>query len=261
MKLTLLPGTELKVSRLSFGTARLHRHATTARRQALLAAAWDQGFTHFDTSPYYGYGISESELGRFLRRCGASATAASKVGIYPPGGRTSNAFTAWTRKALGKIVPSISNAIVDWSLKTAAASLEQTLRTLGRDRLDILFLHEPTPQLLDAEEFQMWLARQRDAGKIRYWGLAGPLERFAEWVNHPLGQILQVRDMISAPDTVKLTLAGRRPQFTYGVIPSGRDRPSVQQVVREALVRNSEGSVLVSTQRIPHLRELALTTF
>jgi aryl-alcohol dehydrogenase-like predicted oxidoreductase len=154
----------------------------------------------------------------------------------------------------------MSKAVVDWSVKTATASLEQTLRTLGRDRLDILFLHEPRPELLDAEEFHNWLARQRDAGKIRYWGLAGPLEGFAQWVNHPLGQILQVRDLLSAPDILKLTLAGRKPQFTYGVIPSASDKTSVQQAIREALARNAYGSVLVSTQRISHLRELALAT-
>jgi len=55
----MLPGTGLSVSRLSFGTATLHHHPTTAKRQAFLAAALDHGFTHFDTSPYYGFGMSE----------------------------------------------------------------------------------------------------------------------------------------------------------------------------------------------------------
>ena len=34
---------------------------------AILAEAWTEGFRYYDTSPLYGFGLSELRLGRFLR--------------------------------------------------------------------------------------------------------------------------------------------------------------------------------------------------
>jgi aryl-alcohol dehydrogenase-like predicted oxidoreductase len=189
-----LPGTEIVVSRLSFGTASLHHLPTPGRRQALLAEAAALGFSHFDASPYYGFGVAEHELGVFLRGRGDALTVASKVGLYPPGGRKACALFAWSRKAAGRWIPALSRVVVDWSVTAAEKSLARSLRALGRDRVDVLFLHEPAPGLLDAEEFLFWLAQQRRAGKIRHWGLAGPLNLFSAWTNHSLAEILQVRD-------------------------------------------------------------------
>ena len=46
-----LPGTDLRLSRFSFGTAGLFNASGSAReRGRLLAAAYDNGFTHF-TAP------------------------------------------------------------------------------------------------------------------------------------------------------------------------------------------------------------------
>ena len=142
-------------------------------------------------------------------------------------------------------------------MDTATKSLEQTLRTLGRDRLDILFLHEPAPGLLDVDEFQGWLARQREAGKIRYWGLAGPLERFAPWTHHPVAEVLQVRDTVDGWGVHQLAATGREPQITYGALSAATSALSAADVVTAALARNPRGSVLVSTRRMSHLRELA----
>src|SRR5262245_50530975 len=67
MKRVQLPGTEIVMSRLSFGTSRLHHVPSGKHRQSLLAAAFDAGFTHFDTAPLYGFGLAESDLGGFLK--------------------------------------------------------------------------------------------------------------------------------------------------------------------------------------------------
>jgi aryl-alcohol dehydrogenase-like predicted oxidoreductase len=146
---------------------------------------------------------------------------------------------------------------VDWSVDTATTHLEQTLRTLGRDRLDILFLHEPAPGLLDAEEFHSWLLQQREAGKIRYWGLAGPLELFAPWIAHPLAEVLQIRDVADGSGARQLTVAGREPQITYGALSWAPGVPPAAALIKAALARNPHGSVLVSTRRVSHLRDLA----
>ncbi len=261
MKHTMLPGTDLSVSRLSFGTASLHHLPTSSQRQALLATAFDQGFSHFDTAPYYGFGLAESEVGRFAGRHRDQLTVASKVGLHPPGGQVSTTAGLWARKALGKLVPVLSKPLVDWSVGAASKSLENSLRRLRRDFVDVLFLHEPDPCLLNTEEFLNWLARQQDEGKLRYWGLAGPAERFAKWIQdgHDLTQILQVRDHVGADKSHPVLASGRVFQFTYGYLSAARrarEGLPATDVLRAALGRNQSGSVLVSTRRAAHLSEL-----
>jgi aryl-alcohol dehydrogenase-like predicted oxidoreductase len=253
VKRLALPGTELVVSRLAFGTASLHHLPTSRGRQVLLAEAVALGFSHFDTSPYYGFGVAEHELGAFLRRCGEAITVASKVGLYPPGGRRASAVVAWGRKAGGRWLPALSRVVVDWSIGAAEKSLEQSLRALRRDRMDVVFLHEPAPGLLDADEFLAWLTQQKRAGKIRHWGVAGPMDLFAAWATGALTEILQVRDA----DIPSVLRAGREPQLTYGALAAAREGAAVSETIRAALERNPHGSLVVSTRRMEHLRELA----
>ncbi len=150
MKHTMLPGTDLSVSRLSFGTASLHHLPTSSQRRALLATAFDHGFTHLDTASYNGFGLAEVEVGRFSRRRNNQLTVASKVGLHPPGGQVSTIAGLWARKALGKIAPVLSRPIIDWSVAAASRSLESSLRRLGRDCIENWLAehqeHE-TPQL------------------------------------------------------------------------------------------------------------------
>ena len=251
MKRAALPGTDLIVSRLGFGTASLHHIPTSRGRQALLADATALGFSHFDASPYYGFGVAEHELGRFLRGRGDEVTVATKVGLYPAGGGTASATLAWGRKLAGRLLPALSRVVVDWSVAVAERSLAQSLRTLGRERVDIVFLHEPAPGLLDADEFLSWLAQRRRAGSLRYWGLAGPLAGFAAWASHPLAEILQVRDA-DLPDLMR---AGREPQLSFGALRSASQGFSAE-AIRSALARNPNGSLLVSTRKPEHLRDL-----
>lgn len=261
MKQTVLPRTDLSLSRLSFGTASLHHLPTSSRRQALLRTALDHGFTHFDTAPLYGHGLAERAVGKFLSGCGDDITVASKVGLYPRGGEAASLASVWSRKALGKLFSGMSRPVVDWSVKRASQSLTNSLRRLRRSYVDILFLHEPDPKLLDADEFLTWMERQRDHGKVRYWGLAGEAVRFKNLIDegHGLTQVLQVRDCLGGMDGHPVLASGRKFQLTYGYLSDALQRDDDiehSRVLRGALSRNPCGSVIVSTRRIDHLREL-----
>ena len=261
MKYALLPGTDITVSRLSFGTASLHHLGSSCKRQDLLAAAVEHGFSHIDTAPYYGFGLAEIEIGRFLKNRSKNITVATKVGLYPPGGGGATTASVWARKALGKLVPSVTRPIIDWSIATASKSLENSLRHLRRDFVDILFLHEPVLGLLNTEEFINWFMQQRELGKLRYWGLAGPSEKFRSWIadGHALAQVLQVRDSITGGKRHPVLDAGRSFQMTYGYLSGAQVESrdlSVSDVLRAALARNQTGSVLVSTRRISHFSTL-----
>ncbi len=73
----------------SSGLGNLYSVITDAASDAVLAECVNSGIRYFDTSPFYGFGLSELRLGRFLReRDRNSFILSSKVGRYmlPPRG-------------------------------------------------------------------------------------------------------------------------------------------------------------------------------
>jgi L-galactose dehydrogenase/L-glyceraldehyde 3-phosphate reductase len=84
-----------------------------------VARALDAGINYFDTAPSYGDGRSEENLGRALRSLGNSAQAqvGTKVSLAP-------GDLAQPEKAVRR-------------------SLEDSLRRLGRDSVDLFQLHNP----------------------------------------------------------------------------------------------------------------------
>ena len=135
---------ELSLSRLGYGTANLgnfHRELTDDESWAILDTAWDVGVRYFDTAPHYGLGLSEIRLGAFLRTKPRSEFVIStKVGrlIRPnPEGRgtldLANDFH----------VPADRMRVWDFRSSGIRASLEESLKRLGLDSVDVLFLHDP----------------------------------------------------------------------------------------------------------------------
>jgi aryl-alcohol dehydrogenase-like predicted oxidoreductase len=268
VKQVVIARTALSVSRLSFGTARLHHLATRKARQRLLGHAVELGFSHFDTAPAYGAGLAEEELGRFFASQSRGLTVATKVGLYPPAWSRPVVAWLWPERALGRVWPPLSRPIVSWSLTTAERSLHRSLRRLRRDQVDVLFLHEPDPCLMQADELHRWLEQQRAAGKIRYHGLAGDVASFLPWLagDHDLCQVLQLRDSLGLRQADAALAAGRALQFAFGYLSSPR-RPraraapksgpdSVSELVRGALRRVASGSVLVSSRKPVHVEQL-----
>ena len=261
MEQITLTNTQLAVSRLSFGTSRLHHLRTSCCRQQLLHESVAHGFTHFDTSPYYGDGIAEHELGRFLATSNQNITVATKVGMYPSRPRTHLAANVWARKLIGKFVPNMSKARVNWSVRYARQSLNESLLSLQRDFVDILFLHEPNPNLIRTDEWIKWLEDIKARGKVRYWGVAGSREQFQQWAKSgaKLAHLLQVRDSLNMELDWHSTF-GRAPQFTFGYLTATDQVDGVTKTLQKALSRNPMGSVLVSTRKLHRIKQLAIAT-
>lgn len=256
----MLADAGLGVSRLSFGTASLHHLLTSRARHQLLAAALDSGITHFDTSPYYGFGLAERQLGFLLGRGSQAITIATKVGIYPPRA-AKYPVPVWLIKAAGKMAPSLTRPEVDFSVAHAESSLNESLKRLRRDYVDILFLHEPRKEMLSCDEFLTLQERLLREGKVRHFGLAGPAELFHEMLDsaRPLAGILQVKDSLENHEADLVTQSGRRLQITYGYFSSSAQRGSSfspERVLLGALARNSRGTVLVSTRKLNRLKTL-----
>lgn len=260
MQKVQIDATDLLVSRFGFGTASLHHVYSQSGRIDLLHAAHAAGISHFDTSPYYGYGLAENSIGLFSKGRRDRITVASKIGLYAPG-KAAGTPGVWLRKAAGRIFPSASLPRVDWSIPEAERSLDASLKRLGTDYLDILFLHEPDAEHVDADTLLDWLVKQRSKGKIRHWGVAGIPGPYLQWLaaSHPIAGIVQCKDSLDKMQA-DVVMKQRTLQFTYGYLssaPSVRDGGSIDSIISKVLKRNPNGAILFSSRNRERIESIA----
>jgi D-threo-aldose 1-dehydrogenase len=181
MRSVELPGSELTLSRLGFGTAGLMARLGRRESVRLLEIAHDSGITHFDTARAYGYGEAESALGDFLAGQRDAVTVATKLGMLPP--RRSRALQG--AKALGRVgaraLPALRPLLRrggqsmaksgEFEPVAARASLETSLRELRVETVDLLLLHECRPADLETEGLLDFLEQVVAEGKVRAFGI------------------------------------------------------------------------------------------
>ena len=105
--------------------------------QETVEAAWAGGVRYFDTAPFYGHGLSEQRLGRFLR--GASrpnVIVSSKVG------RSLKAARARPRPDTGYVETAPFEPYFDYGRDAVLRQVEGSLKRLGRDRLELAYVHD-----------------------------------------------------------------------------------------------------------------------
>ncbi len=247
---------------MALGTASLHHIYSAKQRQALLEVAATAGITHFDTSPYYGYGLAETDLGVFLKGQRTAFTVGTKVGLYPWLTESTRATSVWARKAIGKLAPRLSLPVVNWQIAVARTSLRQSLKRLRTDYVDFIFLHEPDGGLIDTDEFTRWIESEYALGVVRSWGLAGVADRVAPWVQtgHPLARVIQTQDSLDKFQASFILNCGRNFQFTYGYLSAQQeavDQSRAKLIMSRALNRNVGGAIIISTRKTARVTQLA----
>jgi D-threo-aldose 1-dehydrogenase len=153
-------------------------YVTDEDAYATIEAAWDAGVRYYDTSPWYGLGLAERRLGSFLhKRSRSEYVLSSKVGKLLTASRKNNA------KQYFPFTPSPNNLHYDYTADGVKRSIEDSLQRLGVDALDLVFVHDLSPDnpwLPGPWEEQFEIARKgafpalsklRDEGVIRAWGL------------------------------------------------------------------------------------------
>ncbi|QNN20741.1 aldo/keto reductase [Planctomycetales bacterium ZRK34] len=118
---------------------------------SLLGGALDLGVNYIDTAP--AYGISEQRIGKAISHRRGEYTLGTKVGeIFEDG-----------------------ESRYDYSTPAVRASVEQSLRRLRTDVLDIVLIHSDGRDLeiMQQTDIVTTLGQLRDAGKIRRIGLSG----------------------------------------------------------------------------------------
>jgi D-threo-aldose 1-dehydrogenase len=146
---------------------------------ATLQAAWDAGIRAFDTAPHYGVGLSEQRIGDFLTgRPRAEFVVSTKVGrrLVPAAGPGSadGADEFYGTPALGRVR--------DYGADGALRSLEDSLRRLRLDRVDIALIHDPDEHMAEAlDGAYPALARLRSEGAVGAIGVGVNSAPLAEW--------------------------------------------------------------------------------
>lgn len=123
------------VTELGLGCASLagifHPVSETQAR-ATIDTALKAGIGYFDTAPFYGHGLSEHRVGAALR--GQDAVISTKVGRLLRPGAAPDAG-AWVQAL--PFTPAY-----DYSHDGVMRSIEDSLQRLGRDRIDIAYIHD-----------------------------------------------------------------------------------------------------------------------
>ena len=115
---------------------------------SVMEAAIAEGIDFWDTANIYGMGVSETRVGRFLNETGADVFLATKVGIIPGPPRR-----------------------FDNSADYIRAELEGSLTRLGRDKVDLYYIHRRDPEV-EVEEVAETMGALIDEGLIGGWGLS-----------------------------------------------------------------------------------------
>ena len=145
---------------------------------AILDAAWSAGIRYYDVSPWYGLGLAERRFGSFLHNKNRSEyVISSKVGKLLKASRTAKG------RELFPFSPSPNDVVFDYTASATRRSVEDSLQRLGIDSLDVVFVHDISPdnKLLPTswqDQFDIAtrgafpeLTRMREEGLIKGWGI------------------------------------------------------------------------------------------
>jgi len=149
MKLRALGRTGVQVSELCFGTMSFGGDADAAASAAMYRACRDAGINFFDTADQYNKGRSEEMLGELSRGHRDELIIATKC--FNPSGTDVNARGG--------------------SRRHISRALEASLRRLGTDRIEVLFLHQQDP-LTPLEETLRAMEDLVRSGKVLYPALS-----------------------------------------------------------------------------------------
>jgi len=263
----------------------LLRIGSARERQNVLAAALDNGITHFDTAPVYGFGEAERSLGRFLRGRRSAVTLTTKFGLRPSTLAARLApFQRMARSAI-KQFPMLRRAAVrntaplyakpSFCAADVRASLESSLLSLRTDYVDFFLAHQASAESLPANEVIAMLDDLRREGKIRAFGVATEFDWLLPVLQaRPrLAGVVQFDSEVGRGHTAALALDPDALTITYGFIARAvaecrqrmRGAAAVEDLnradddtlgallLRAAVIENPRGIVLMQSRSVSRI--------
>lgn len=164
-----LGATGALVSEIGMGSNRLGEEGMPdSHWVALVQHAVSVGVTLFDTAEAYYWGRSEEILGMAI-------------------GNRDDVMIA------DKVCRARETGEKDWSPGRVLQRLEESLRRLKRDRIDIYQLHSPTWDDVQRYDWPQAMAAAKEAGKIRFAGVSINEAKTGRWlIENRLVDVLQI---------------------------------------------------------------------
>ncbi len=181
MEYVNLGKTQLKVSRLGFGGAEIGYHNESQDTvDKLLNSAIDAGLNLVDTAA--AYWTSEKMIGEALKTRRKDIVLISKCG----------ALDGFTRS--------------DWSKKGILETIQNSLKLLQTDYLDVEQLHSCDSKIINRGEVIEALIVAKERGYIRYAGYSGDGEDAKTAIEQDFFDTLQTSVSIADQEAVELTI-------------------------------------------------------
>lgn len=172
--------TGLEVTRLGYGGMELRGtdhfpRLTAEEANAILNGVLDNGINYIDTSPDYGY--SEQLIGEQIAHRRNEYFLASKCGcpVEEPD------------------VPHEQRKDHDFSRVNVRAGVEQSLRRMKTDHLDVVQFHvSPARSVLEENDSVAELLKLKDEGKLRFIGMSGTWPELPDHIKMNVFDVFQV---------------------------------------------------------------------
>jgi aryl-alcohol dehydrogenase-like predicted oxidoreductase len=198
--------------------------------------AYDLGCNFFDTADVYGHGHSETLLGEALEGIRPHVCVATKVGGNFYHRDVNPLLVGRLAAALGHPLDQVPHDAVlpvthdsNFTPAYLRFAVEQSLRRLRTDYLDLLQLHNPSLGLLATPDTYQVLEDLKREGKIRWYGIS---------VHSPAEGIAAIE--VSRPDTVQIVYNVVRREVEEAFLPAAR-AAQVGVIAREPLANGLLG--------------------
>jgi aryl-alcohol dehydrogenase-like predicted oxidoreductase len=180
LPISTLGCTGLKVTKLGYGAMELRGtdhfpRLSPQEASAILNAVIDNGINYIDTSPDYGY--SEQLIGEHIAHRRDEFYLASKCGCpvedpeIPHGNRKEH----------------------DFSRENVRAGVEQSLRRMKTDYLDVVQFHvSPSRETLEQNDSVAELQALQKEGKVRFIGMSGTIPQLKDHIAMGVFDVFQI---------------------------------------------------------------------
>jgi len=176
----MLGRTGLAVTRLGYGAMEIRgpriwagRPVTDKQAEKILNAVLDAGINFIDTSN--DYGLSEEFIGKFISHRRPEYYLATKCGctVVRRDDQTDDTPHVWTKENLFR-------------------GLQESLQRLRTDYLDVMQLHNPTPEECVGGNLVEALQEMKKQGKVRWIGISTTLPHLPTYLQWGVFDVFQI---------------------------------------------------------------------
>ncbi|WP_370901101.1 aldo/keto reductase [Chryseobacterium gossypii] len=200
MEYRKLGNTDLELSVITYGAFAIGGNMWGGNEKkdsiSSVHASLDNGVTSIDTAPFYGFGLSEEMIGEAIKgKDRSKIQLLTKFGLVWDGSNNGKGEFFFDAEDNGKAIPVYKYA----SKENVIKEVEQSLKRLGTDYIDLLQLHWPdsTTPIAETMEAMEQLIGQ---GKIRAAGVS----------NYSVGQMEEAgKTMKPASNQVSYSMLNR----------------------------------------------------